>query len=423
MEFLAGYGEKIITPPLGVELCGYGFYLNRRAESVQDDLKARAVVLKSGPGTLALISCDLIGFSVEMADKIRRRAAEKLGIPAANVLLACTHTHTGPATLSLPGLGDPDPAYLLSLPEAILDAVEKASSDLGAAGFSSAREAVEPIGFNRRLMNFQDIDPYLKMGFIHKKNQTIFLLNYACHAVTLGRSPRISADWPGALVRELEKDGHRAIVFQGFCGDIDPVVFLNRWGSGTEDDLLLYARILADRAKKALKSAAVSNEVRLRAAERRFRVPLNVCRRDDIEAEACFFLEKNKSFPLADRFAEEWKQQALERHGDFWQTPYLEGVPIQALAVGDCRIIGQPGEIFCRLGLNLMAEYPSLLTIGYANGDIGYIPTASSFEDTGDYACYCAPRFYTLFPFAADVERIFLKESREALAALTEKPS
>ena len=40
--FAAGYGESVLTPPLGVELCGYGYYLERRAESVLDELKAVA---------------------------------------------------------------------------------------------------------------------------------------------------------------------------------------------------------------------------------------------------------------------------------------------------------------------------------------------------------------------------------------------
>jgi hypothetical protein len=55
-ELRVGYGEKVITPPLGIDLCGYGFYLGRKAESVLDDLKARALVLQSGDQSLVLIS-------------------------------------------------------------------------------------------------------------------------------------------------------------------------------------------------------------------------------------------------------------------------------------------------------------------------------------------------------------------------------
>ena len=34
----AGLGKWELTPPMGVELAGYGYYLGRRAESVRDPL-------------------------------------------------------------------------------------------------------------------------------------------------------------------------------------------------------------------------------------------------------------------------------------------------------------------------------------------------------------------------------------------------
>jgi len=415
----AGYGETVITPPLGLELCGYGFYLERKAESVLDDLKARAVYLKHGSGDLILISCDIIGFTVERADEIRKTISGTFKVPMKNILLACTHTHTGPTTQYLPGLGEPDPEYQATLPDAVCRAVERASDDLRDADFSYSVRAVEPIGFNRRLWNFVDVDPYLKSGVLKRQSDTIYLLNYACHAVTLGRSTQVSADWPGALVRRLEKDGNRALLFQGFCGDLDPVVFMNHWGGGSPDDLNLYGNLLADRLMRSEKDAKKPSEVRFAAAEQRFRVPLSVCRKDEISAEAAFFLEKNKSFPLADRFTEEWAETAEKRHQEFWEKPCLEDVPVQALAIGEWKIIALPGEVFCGFGLNLSKEFPSLMTVGYANGNIGYLPQAKAYEDTGDYACYCAPRFYTVFPFTSDLERIFMKESRGVLKAVS----
>jgi hypothetical protein len=47
-RFSAGYGERLITPPMGVDLSGYGFYLDRKAGAVLDDLKVRAVHLADG---------------------------------------------------------------------------------------------------------------------------------------------------------------------------------------------------------------------------------------------------------------------------------------------------------------------------------------------------------------------------------------
>ena len=126
-ELRVGYGERVITPPLGVDLSGYGFYLGRRAESVLDDLKARAVFLESGGQRLILISCDVIGFTVEDADNLRAKITASLGLPRKDILLAATHTHCGPATMPLPGLGDMDAAYMDRLRTLVIEAAEEAS--------------------------------------------------------------------------------------------------------------------------------------------------------------------------------------------------------------------------------------------------------------------------------------------------------
>ena len=120
----AGDGEQVITPPLGTELAGYGFYLARRAERVLDDLRVRCVCVGHGRTWVFLISCDLIGFAVDAADRHRRRIAERWGVPVGHVLLACTHTHSGPATKTAIGLGEVDPGSVAGLPGWIDEAVE-----------------------------------------------------------------------------------------------------------------------------------------------------------------------------------------------------------------------------------------------------------------------------------------------------------
>ena len=77
----AGYGRYEITPPLGVELGGYGYYLQRRARSVLDPLYARAVLLEDGAQRTLIISCDLLGLSDEVCGEVFERVAP-LGVDA-----------------------------------------------------------------------------------------------------------------------------------------------------------------------------------------------------------------------------------------------------------------------------------------------------------------------------------------------------
>jgi len=414
----AGYGERIITPPLGVDLCGYGFYLDRKADNVLDDLKVRALYLSDGDRALILIVCDLIGLTVDFSDRIRAEVASAHRIPASHVLLACTHTHSGPAAQPLPGLGEVDAAYMKSVAKRIIEAAGEAVDDSLPSEFRFAFEAIEPIGYNRRDNDFRDIDPRLRAVIFKTERAKIYLLNYACHPVVFGPRKDISADWPGAWIREIEKDGHRAVFFQGFCGDIDPVTQMNRWGQGTPEDLQFYGDFLKRRLDKAEKFAEVQDRTGLAAAEKRIRLPLNIYGKRDIEREAAAFRKKYSQFPGAEKFAGEWRAGALANFRARQKTPFLENVPIQAMAFGPLKILGLPGEVFCRIGLKLQKAFAPLVPIGYANGSIGYIPSRNAYRDGSDYACYCAPMFYQGFPFTPDIERIILGESRQVLTAV-----
>ncbi len=413
-----GYGERVITPPLGVDLCGYGFYLDRKAERVRDYLKVRALFLRNKDQALVLASSDLVGFSVDFSDSVRRTIARDHKIPVQNILLACIHTHSGPATQSLPGLGEVDEKYMKKVQQAIEEAVAEAHERMKEADFTFAFEAIEPIGYNRRTKNFKGIDPILKVALFRQTSQKIYLLSYACHPVVFGPEKNVSADWPGAVVSRIEKKGHQAIFFQGFCGDIDPVSQLNRWGAGTDEDLALYGEMLSRRTFKAEKFAVDPRKNSLKAVETRMAIPLQVPSKKQIEEEAQEFAETYAQFPGALWFAEEWKDKALDALSTFQSKPYLENVPLQAMAVGHLKFLGIPGEVFSGLGLKLQRRWHPLFPLGYANGSIGYIPTRRSFGDAADYACYCAPKFYAIFPFTPEIENIIIRESRRLLASL-----
>jgi hypothetical protein len=328
------------------------------------------------------------------------------------------HTHSGPATQSLPGLGEVDESYLETVKRAIKAAVGQAFDQMNDAGFVYAFEAIEPIGYNRRLKNFKDIDSTLKVAVFRQKSQKIYLLSYACHPVVFGPLKKVSADWPGAVIREIEKKGHRAIFCQGFSGDIDPVSQWNRWGAGTNEDLKLYGQLISRRAFKAEKYAVKPSRNSLKAVETRLAIPLRVPSKKQIVLEAAEFAKTYAQFPGGSRFAEEWKEKALEALPTFRSKPYLENVPLQAMAVGALKFLGIPGEAFCQLGLKLERKWQPLFPLGYANGSIGYIPTQRAFRDPADYACTCAPKFYSLFPFTPDIEGIILREGNRLLASL-----
>ena len=93
-ELLAGTAQVVLTPPTGTPMAGY--YHPRASTGVHDDLHAKAIVLRQGKTTFALIACDLIHVPEPVVEASRRLIESETGIPARNVMISATHAHTGP---------------------------------------------------------------------------------------------------------------------------------------------------------------------------------------------------------------------------------------------------------------------------------------------------------------------------------------
>ena len=125
----AGFGKSDITPALGTELAGFGYYLNRTAQTIIDPLYARAVMFEQNGLRSLIISCDLLGLSSAVCDKVKSYAA-MLGIDSSNIIIVSVHTHCGPAIKYHEGCGYVCDKYVESLPEKICCAVQDAYDDL-----------------------------------------------------------------------------------------------------------------------------------------------------------------------------------------------------------------------------------------------------------------------------------------------------
>src|SRR3989442_8760419 len=90
----AGVAVTDKPPPVGWRMSGY-FY-ERLSTNIHDPLQAKALVFEQGNKKAALVVCDLIGISRDLSSRARLQASRKTGIPPENILIAATHTHTGP---------------------------------------------------------------------------------------------------------------------------------------------------------------------------------------------------------------------------------------------------------------------------------------------------------------------------------------
>src|SRR5690554_1493965 len=97
-------------------MAGYG-HRDHGAEAVLDDLELRVFWFEHEGTSACVVSADLIGFDAPLTAQIRDDLAGAYGVRPDAVLLAASHTHSGPqtsATLAAAG-GLPVPEYVESL--------------------------------------------------------------------------------------------------------------------------------------------------------------------------------------------------------------------------------------------------------------------------------------------------------------------
>ena len=417
----AGFSKIDITPPVGVYLTGY-ILRDEPSKGVHDNLYARALTLEDVDAgeKAALVSADLLGLSRESVERIRNEASEKTGIDPQSMIIACTHTHSGPATVNLRRLGEVDQEYLKVLERKIVDSIVQASENMDEARIAVGRGSVRGIGFNREKRPDGPLDE--ELGVIRIENLEgevrCVVLNYTCHPVVLGpRNLLVSADYPGVVSRTVEERLSNCCLFTtGADGDIDPLVNLEAWGEGTFKDVEEIGRKIGDEAIKVAGNLKGVPEVRIGSLQKVLELPVkpppkleDAIKEAESAKERLRTLKTEGSEPGRVRVAEamvEWAEDVLKhlREGTF---PKVMPVEVTLIGINEILLIAIPGELFVEIGLKIKRRSPFKYTylVGYGNGEVGYFPTAEALK-RGGYAAKMAPKYFGVTFLKPKAERV-----------------
>src|SRR5438477_8174303 len=122
--------EVDITPPsLPIEKPGW--IVKILADRVDDPIFVKIVVLESGGRRIGFVALDVLSIRWPEVDRIRGTGVA-VGIPKQNLMVAATHTHTGPA-VSSPGLARRDEKYVEFMIARVGDALRRAVDHLAPA--------------------------------------------------------------------------------------------------------------------------------------------------------------------------------------------------------------------------------------------------------------------------------------------------
>jgi len=401
---LAGLAKADITPSSTVNLTGYLARMGP-SEGVHDPIFTRALVLGDGQQQAALIECDTLGFGLEYTRQAKQAIAAATGIPAANIMLAATHTHSAPASVFLQDCGDLELDWLASLPDRMAQAVRAAQANMAEVQASAGSITVPGIALNRR-DPAGPVDHELRLVTLNRPTGEphALLLSYACHAVVLTPENRlISADYPGvACARAEALAGAPAMFLQAPCGDINPT----NHGAGFPG--VAWAGEQLAQAAASLISAGRTEPVPasgLDVIHCTITLPLAplpsyeslVAIRDEQAAVAQAAQAQARLVEAkAARAMAAWAQRILSLYctGIVCDEVHAE---VQAIRIGDLALIGVPGELFVQFGIDAAKRARELgkqaIVVAYCDGDIGYIPTAPSYEK-GGYEVTSAYRYY-----------------------------
>lgn len=121
-----GFSKIDITPPLGTYLSGQ--LISLPARGVESNLYASAMYLDDGETSVVFVSCDVLTIPNEMARKIGEEAQAVSGIPANNIVVCATHTHSGPNTVDIFGM-EADKSYITRFKDGIIKAIQDAKAN------------------------------------------------------------------------------------------------------------------------------------------------------------------------------------------------------------------------------------------------------------------------------------------------------
>ncbi len=373
-EFKVGSAMRVITPDPLLPISG-GMGPTSPAREKRGDLTARAVVFEHDRVRVAVVGVDVLGFPSVLCDRARALVPR---IPAENVLIASTHTHSAPDCYAFPDgrgghTGDLD--YMNHVCREIAEAVNEALDGLRPAHIRVATGEVEgkvaynyyaPDLYDRRASVIQAVTP---------TGETIAtLVNYAVHPEVLGPGAGIlSPDLAGPLYERIEATvGGRAVFINGALGgmvtadnrDLDrPSDGLRaRWhDERTWDECLRIGHTLADEALRIIADAPVQHD------------PALLCEAVDV------------TFPVESDLI--W---AVVVHSPL-KYPHNDDrsvtTRVNLVNVGNAQILTIPGEALPNIGFYLKRKMRGEhnLLFGLTNDAFGYILTEVDFDSFPRY--------------------------------------
>ncbi|MGB7160807.1 MAG: neutral/alkaline non-lysosomal ceramidase N-terminal domain-containing protein [Tepidisphaeraceae bacterium] len=419
-----GAAAADITPDFEVELCGFALR-QQPSTGVLDPIFARCVYLDDeSHNRLLWIVADVVALDRALVDDFRAWAKSEFGLRPEQVMLAATHTHAAPTTVTLNAAGARSEPFAQLLRERMEQIAREAVRNARPCDVVTAAGRID-LAIDRRNKPTKHVDPTVwSIAFRERGGGpstphgtgrfVAAILNYAMHPVALGyEERRISPDWCGgasaSLAQALTTNDATTtpvvLTTNGAAGNVNPP-----FHGASRDQVFGWGKSVAHVVAETLREATPRQDVTLAVRSTTVAMPLESHDARGIDRIADHMIrDVAPTTTWPDQFT-----RAVTAWRDALTSQVASGggrehdIELQAARIGDVTVVAVNGEMFARFtdDLRRATGDDRLFVVGYANAAFGYIPTREAYAE-GGYETDTAHFFYNSFrPLPGSLEML-----------------
>jgi hypothetical protein len=412
---LLGTAKECITPPVGTWMDGYGFRI-KPCESISEDIYIRVHVHRFPERKIVYIYGDVASWGNEFVKESMAVLKKLYGLENQELFYIASHSHSGPVIghESLLNVhikeNESYTAYVLSqISKAVGEALEEQipvtmTRYNGSCAINVFRRILEDGEIIMEPNYNVPADHHLTVLVMRDEEGEIrgIMVHYPCHA-NFSKGYDIQPDYPGIALRMLDEAYPKSlsIFMQGCTGDLRPnSVCGDRFVPAPYDKVLTVAGRFVHLCQNAMETRGIPVSDGLSVSTRTAELPLEGLKtKEELKAIASEGTEQEKMW--ANRVLSEGNRpyttllMSLIRYGSGLSIYMINAEVVQDYATY-ARTID-----------------PDIICTAYANGMIGYLPTAEEIVEGGYEPKESAPGFGLAGTFRMEADRIIRSTMQE----------
>lgn len=380
-ELWAGWSKREIEIRPGHSMAGY-IARNGASAGTLDPLFVRALAFKQAGLSAGIIVADLLLISNRWAENLRTHLARVLSTRKEHIVVAATHTHSGPQVDTFPfdfnSVRDRrsfERSLMRHIGQSMEEALGQAAQSREPVEVATAHIPVRGVATDRNNPKRSKTQRFFLVRFEGARSAAVLGV-YGCHSTVLGPENRLlSGDLHGGIARCLEKSVSVAVMAAGAAANIS-TRFTRRHQTPHE---------VASLAAKVARQAAMA----------RFQ-PLHDAGLAIGEQMACLHVSRFAKIPAtklrnAGRLGVVRAEAMVVRERLARAPEFAAGsitAPLTVLRIGTLSLAALPFEIYSDTG-EFLWRRARVIPLCYANGYWGYIPSRAAGSE--DYEAISSP--------------------------------